>query len=76
MASRGRDVEFSVATLPADPAGIHKVLRRLLERDDAPTVLFVSRASIYLSVLSSRIQLRRRIAEEVSLLLGDDEPFL
>ena len=75
-ATRGRDVEFSVVTLPADPAGIHKILRRLLERDDAPTALFVSRSSDYLSVLSSLLQLRRRIAEDVSLLLRDDEPFL
>jgi LacI family transcriptional regulator len=75
-ATRGRDVEFSVATLPPDPAGIHKVLRRLLDRDGAPTALFVSRSSDYLSVLSSFLQLRRRIAEDISLLLRDDEPFL
>ena len=75
-ATHAQGVKFSVATLPAAPADIHKALRRLLEQHDAPTALFVSRSSDYLSVLSSLLHLRRRIAEDVSLLLRDDEPFL
>jgi len=76
QATRERDVEFTVATLPADPGGIHKVVGRLLGRPGAPTALFVSRSAEYLSVLCSLLQLRLRIGEDVSLLLRDDDPFL
>lgn len=74
--NREDDVAISVATLPAEPRGIHATVRRLLARTDAPTAFFVSCSRNYLSVLCSLGLLRKRVAEDISLLLRDDDPFL
>ncbi|MBL9200574.1 MAG: substrate-binding domain-containing protein [Opitutaceae bacterium] len=74
--TRGRDVKCAVTTLPEEPAGIEAAVRRLLARDAAPTALFIARARDYLSVVCALGRLRLRVADDVSLLLRDDEPFL
>ena len=71
-----RGAEVAIIHHEHDPADIARALRRLFERSNAPTALYVSNGLHYLTVLSALAQRGLRVPQDVSVVTRDDDAFL
>jgi len=66
---------LSVCQHSGAPAEICRILDRLLRRAQPPTALFLQQSNSLLTTLSHLARVRRAVPADLSLIVGEDEPY-
>lgn len=74
-APRYADAELIDCQHDGAPADICRALDRLLRRPRPPTALFVQQSNSLLTVLSHLAQIKRAVPRDLSVIVGEDEPY-